>query len=632
MAFIDLFQEPMEKLKFLAIYLSLVISLPAVGQDFIMQGCYWSCPEDSPEVKPDSSTLQFWVDRMGRQAPELSHAGFSYFWLPSLKEDSPEAVKRLMANLQENGMHPIANLGVEDGGQSFGQQADGLQQAFNVNAYSLYSPQQLNAQHTAREINEMFVNGNLPNLVVAALPYPADPAQLGKWTAEVIYYLNPAARPDIDPRVYDYPLRETLRKACMDTTFDVRHLFSKSIRDASSISGFNVVTLANHPIFKNQNNTNGDWDDPIADPLLAYAYILINNQIGLPSVFYGDYYGEQSEMPEYLEKKPLKKEINQLIKTHKAYIYGSTSVEYLNRINTDKAAVYLSAPRGVDSTRVLIFQLDGTNTPAGLANSSSGKDVLAAINFGMDTLNLIQQVNPSNIQAGDHFTEVLESSASPHLEVFTDTLRQIPYAVHLKVPPRSYSAWVQGRAEKVNASSINLTISNFADYIELNWEIAYEAMALGYEVERSVNGKAFKRLASVAPIGKDDVQASYLYIDKDIFPGEQLSYRIKMLDREGGYEYSPDVNSHLQERALSFELVEEANPWVKSIHMRSNYQLKGNLELFDAQGELVFHRSENLKKGNNVSRIDLSRLPNGVYYLQFSGGEHKKWSKRLVKQ
>ncbi|MCB0585735.1 MAG: T9SS type A sorting domain-containing protein [Phaeodactylibacter sp.] len=603
-----------------------------MSQDFVLQGCYWSCPEDDPNMEVDSATLQFWVSRMNDQAPELSHAGFSYLWLPSLRKNSPEAVRSLMEGLQQNGIYPIADLEVGNDSFSFRQQADNLLKRFNVQAYSLHRRQEIDPVTTAREINEMFVNGTLPRLVVAALPFPAEPARLGKWAAEVIFYLNPAARPEIDPRVYDYPLREALRQACTDTTYDVRRIFQQSVRDASSISGFNIMTMANHPVFKNQNNRKGDWDDPISDPLLAYAYILTNNQLGLPTVYYGDYYGQQSELPEYLDKKPLKEEINRLIKAHKEYVYGSTAVEYLNRFNTDKSSFYLSARNGADSTRALIFQMDGTNTPAGKASTGSGKDVLVAINFSFDTLEVIQEVNSSNIRIGDHFTDVLGTSLSPRLAVFNDTAHTIPYAVLLKVPPRSFGAWVQGRAEKVNASRISLSASSLTDYIELAWEVAYETQAIGYEVERSVNGNAFKSLASMASIGQGEESASYVFIDKDVFPNEKLQYRIKMLDKEGGVEYSPLVQSRLLDRELSFELMEGKGDWAKVIRVKSNYEARGEVEVFDAKGSRVFHRTENIRKGDNITPLDLSRLPDGVYFLNFSAGKDKNWSKRLVKR
>ena len=134
------------------------------------------------------------------------------------------------------------------------------------------------------------------------------------------------------------------------------------------------------------------------------------------------------------------------------------------------------------------------------------------------------------------------------------------------------------------------------------------------------------------PVGQGEESASYLYIDKDIFLNEQLEYRIKMLDKEGGYEYSPPVKTRLKDKELSFELHEGPGEWMKTIRVKSNYGARAEVELFDAKGTRVFQRTESIQKGSNLSELDLSRLPNGVYYLSFSVGAGKAWSRRLVKQ
>ncbi len=617
----------------LAAGLALLSSIPGRGQDFIMQGCYWSCPEDAVGLKTDTSTLNFWIQRMHEQAPELAYVGFSYLWLPSLGPQSPPQAGRLVESLRQSGIQAVANLDMEQDSASLEEQIRLTQERFQASAYTIHRKTGLNPSSTANHLNRLYEEGRLPELLIANLPYPNDPARLGKWAAEAIQSLSPGARPEIDPRVYDYPLRESLRKACTDSTYDVRHVFASSIRDASSVSGFNIVTMANHPYFKNQNNKKGDWDDPIEAPMLAYAYILSNNQIGLPTVYYGDYYGEQSELEEYLGKKPMKEKIGQLMKAHRDYIYGSTGVEYLNRFRTDKAAYYHSAAAGIDSTRVLIFQMDGTNTPAGPANRPmGGKDILVAINFGNDTLKLNHEVNTANLKAGDFFTDVLGNSLSPRLEIVPyDSTFGLPNAVYLSLPPRSYSILVQGRASPVASSRIGLSVESYSDYIELNWDVAYETQILGYEVERSVNGKPFEHLASITPLGNGKESAAYLYIDKDVYPNERLKYRIKLLDEEGGKEYSPPGATSLKKREMAFELVEGPSEWIKSILVKSNYEAVGQLEIFDAKGDKVLERIQTIKRGTNTTRLDLSALPDGVYYLNFSAGKGKEWASKLVK-
>jgi len=600
------------------------------AQDFILQGCYWSCPEQAPGSLPDSATLAFWVDRMSEQAPGLAYAGFTYLWLPNLTADAPASIQKLLDKLNEQGIQTVAEVSYQkDSISNLRQQMFRLYDSLQVQSFSISEGDQLRPEAYAKVMTEAYQRGLQPEILIKGSPTFNRTGYLEKWIVKVLQQLSNEALADLSPRIYDYSLREALRKTCIDSTFDARILFERSIRDNSPLSGYNIVTLVNHPAFKDQDGKMNTRDDIIEEPLLAYAYTLTNNQIGLPTVFYGDYFGGLSELDGYLDKKPLQKSIDQLLKAHREFIFNSTSIEYLNRRGNEKRAFYESG----DSTRALIYQMDGSNTPAGLANYPPGnKDVLVAINFGQDTLRLTQQLNMANVEAGDYFTDILSQSITPKAEVSRyDSTHRVPNAVRLSLPPRSYSIWVQGRAHRVVSSRVELTTDAFSDYVELTWETAYERQVLGYEIERSVSGGDFQKLGTVRAMGSGDAAASYLYLDKDVFPNEQLTYRIKVLDTEGGYEYSPEMNTRLKERKLNFELLQSNQPNEKAIRVISNYQGKAELSVIDASGQEVFTRSQALKRGENLTRVDLSRLPTGVYFISFSTDKQRRWSTKVVK-
>ena len=600
------------------------------AQDFIMQGCYWSCPDQAPGSLPDSATLAFWVDRMSDQAPGLAYAGFTHLWLPNLTADAPSSIQKLLDRLSEQGIKTIAEVSYQkDSIARLREQMFRLHDSLEVRSFSISEGDQLRAEVYADAITKAYQRGLLPEILIKGSPTFNRSNYLEKWIVEVLRQLSGDAQTDLSPRIYDYSLREALRKSCADSTFDARILFERSIRDQSPLSGYNIVTLVNHPAYKDQDGVADTRDDIIADPILAYAYILTNNQIGLPTVFYGDYYGGLSELDGYLDKQPLRKPIDQLLKAHREFIYNSTSIEYLNRRGNDKQGFYESG----DSTRVLIYQIDGNNTPAALTNYPPGnKDVLVAINFGQDTLRLTQQLNMANTAAGDYFTDILEQSLTPKAEVSAyDSTHRVPDAIRLSLPPRSYSIWVQGRAHHVTPSLVELTTDASSDFVELTWETAYERQVLGYEIERSVSGQSFQKLGTVRAMGSGDAAASYLYLDKDVFPNEQLSYRIKVIDTEGDYEYSPEISTRLKERKLNFELLQSRQPNEKAIRVISNYQGQAELRIINASGQEVFSRSQSLKRGENLTRVDLSTLPSGVYFISFSTEKQRRWSTKVVK-
>ncbi len=405
----------------------------------------------------------------------------------------------------------------------------------------------------------------------------------------------------------------------------MRRIFDGSIRDVTALSGFKIITFINSPEFYNPNGIEGDADDLIRDPLLAYAYILTNNQLGLPAVFYGDYFGPESEIEYFLDREPLQEDIDQLIKTHREFIYNATSIEYLNREGADRQSHYLSGT----AERALIYQIDGTNTPAGQATPSGSKDVLVGINFSDTTLRVYQEINLSHIEAGDRFTDILGRSNRPETTVGEANEKNIPNAVYLELPPRSYSVWVHGKAEKVLTSPIDFSAEALDDYIELSWEVTDERNIRIYRVERSINGKPFENLQVIKAAGARGEAASYLFVDDDFFPNETLYYRIKAVSEDGRFESSPVQEIFIPREEWQFEVHPES-PAAFIVQINSNFEDQLKISVFNAEGQRIRSESAPLERGLNKRRIDLTGQPKGVYFIRFTTSRDKRWTERVV--
>lgn len=613
--------------------LSILIKLPA--QDFIMQGCYWDCPSNIGE-QVDTASLNFWIKQMQTQAPELSHAGFTFMGLPSLYIAPKQEMSTLLRELQASGLQTFAYIDLVPSKDSLAQQKNPSRISksdYPVKSFHINYQNGLNPETVASFLNGLSIQSNAPELCITALPEFKNPVLLANWINTLEKKLNPATADFITPRVYDFVLRDALRLACdKKDNYDVRKIYQAGIRDATALSGYNLVTIVNSPFLNDANQVAGDWDDRIADPLLAYAYTLTNNQAGLPAVFYADYYGKESEEDGYLDKAPLNDEIDQLIKAHQQYIFNSTSIEYLNQTGSEQKSIYLSAAAGADSTSTLIFQLDGTNTPAGKANQQrGGKDVIVAINFADTTLQLIQEINMSNLQEGDFFTDILSRSDSEKCDVGVDNEHNVPNAIYIELPPKSYSLWVQGQATQLVTSLISLTTDSYEDFVELNWEVPYEQTTIGYSVERSINGKKFEEIAWINSLNSGTTSASYLFIDDDVFPNETLHYRVKMVDQNGNFEYSTVEATKLSKLEVSFDVTDGTTHYSKAIIFTSNYENQAELTLFNAEGEPIMQRLHLIPKGTSQTEVDLSKLPNGVYFITFKTNDNKSWTTRFLK-
>lgn len=284
-------------------------------------------------------------------------------------------------------------------------------------------------------LDDLHDNGMNPGMVVGE-NYDFTPSVLKGWIDDVQFNMDDDTKAAINIRVFDFALRNNLEQACDAFGYDVRNVFNSGIVDGTGGSGFNSVTFINNHDFR-------DAGQPVDnDPILAYAYILTNNRVGVPCVYFTDYYAPGN----------LRYVINGLMEAHTRYIYGASQVDYLSRFSSPYFANYLSA--GANTS--LIYQT---------SYAESGKEVVVAINFSGNTLKVDQTINTANIFPGDTLTDIFGITAYDYIIVQDDN------QVYLEIPPRSFAVFVEGdlRSELIDISTPvaienTSTINNFQVY------------------------------------------------------------------------------------------------------------------------------------------------------------------------
>jgi len=171
--------------------------------------------------------------------------------------------------------------------------------------------------------------------------------------------------------------------------------------------------------------------------------------------------------------------------------------------------------------------------------------------------------------------------------------------------------------------------------VELNWITATETNNRGFEVERSqkskVKSQKWETLAFVDGHGTTTNSHAYSFIDKNIAAGSYL-YRLKQIDFDGTYEYSPEVEveiSSLSEFALHQNYPNPFNPTTK-IKWRTPVSSWQTLKIYDVLGnELTTLVDEYKPAGNYEVEFEAGHLPSGVYFYQLQAGEFIQ-TKRLM--
>lgn len=485
----------------------------------------------------------------------------------------------------------------------------------------------------------MHAAGKDPSLIVGEW-YGQDPTDQGNWLSQVYSKLNACGAAALSPKVFDFNLRDQLKKAsdggngvstsadCNDaSSWDVRSIFTGSLHDGSSFSGNNVVTMLNNHDFRSSDPTYGDaLVHDRADALNSYAYMLTNNQLGVPTIFWPDYYGYPATVTtwngttcvpqaySYFPSWPqggLKTDIDQLINVLKTYISGSSGIDYLNKFGGPAINYFTGCYK-----RSLIYQNNATG-------SVGGKEVLNVINYGDQAMDVeIPVIQRNGVASGTVFTKVAgtSSTAAPVL-TSAGVLR-------VSVPAHSFATWVQGNALPV--SLVSFEAKALPQSVRLNWKATDEKAFSGYQVQRSTDAHEFSDLSWVPAQGNNGNSISYSYTDNTAPVGTTLYYRLKMVDVDGTTNYSAIRSVRIDPANLLSQLV--PNP----VHGKAQLTINNPLDqtvsvvIVRASGQTVFQQQYSLMKGINTIAIDTAKFGAGMYSILITDGVSRQTEKMVV--
>ena len=446
-------------------------------------------------------------------------------------------------------------------------------------------------------LNYLSSQGIEPGMIVGEI-FDASTGRLNGWVNDV----NNGLSANVDVRAFDFNLRSALKDACdqhfFNFFYDVRNVFNSGM-EAAGASSFSVVTFVNNHDFRGPNEPVQD------DPELAYAYILTNNKIGLPCVFYPDFF---NETPPNYPVTDLQTEITELMDIHQQHIFGATTHHYLNAIGTTYASNYISG----NANQCLIYQI---------SDGISGKDVVVAINFDDEPLQVNQEINLTNVPFGAQLDDVLGNSDFPFAVV--DNSGGVGNNIFISLPARSYSVWVHNTGVAVPVELSDFTVEQQNGNAYLKWKTESEENFRHFRIERSLDGTNFQPIGIEAGKGTAAEGAVYQFVDRQLPKNRaRIYYRLAMIDIDGSEEYSPI-------RSLRFNLKEPRfwpNP-VEDVLRFEQVPIGARWEVFDVNGRLI---GEGEMRGEN-GMIPTANWQNGIYQFRLRLGQEILHTQRIVK-
>ena len=177
---------------------------------------------------------------------------------------------------------------------------------------------------------------------------------------------------------------------------------------------------------------------------------------------------------------------------------------------------------------------------------------------------------------------------------------------------------------------ISFTASVIGKDVKINWQTATEVDNYGFEILRSAqNDKVnWTKIGFVNGHGNSNSTKNYSFTDRDVLNGS-YSYRLKQIDADGNFAYSPIVEVIINNLPSQFELSQNyPNPFNPSTLIKYSLPSKEfvQLRVFNVLGsEIATLVNEVQEAGNytiefNASKININT--SGIYFYRLEAGTY----------
>jgi len=175
------------------------------------------------------------------------------------------------------------------------------------------------------------------------------------------------------------------------------------------------------------------------------------------------------------------------------------------------------------------------------------------------------------------------------------------------------------------------------DNVNLYWETASEVNNYGFEIERRHDDiSEWKKIGFLEGNGSCTNPNSYSFSDKKVSKFTNLKYRLKQIDYDGTYEYSPEISVILGKIMLPNEFTlykNYPNPFnpTTTISFEIAQQALTTMIIYDMLGnEVKVLVNKNQNSGRYKVKFNGSNLSSGVYFCKCTSGIHTKIIKMLL--
>ena len=323
-------------------------------------------------------------------------------------------------------------------------------------------------------------------------------------------------------------------------------------------------------------------------------------------------------------------------------VYASFLVNFSKATTADNGDYFFGffTSSGETAKGRVFVKRSGSNIAFGISKGSS-TPILSNFNYLLNTTYLLVLKYTFNPSSSD---DVVSLFINPDLSgpeptpdlTNTDNATDLANvgAIFLRQGPRSYNLIIDGIrvATSWTQAPLPVELTTFSasivnNNVELKWQTATEVNNYGFYVERKSSfAKApWKELGFVNGHGNSNSPKEYSFIDKTAGSSGKYFYRLKQVDVDGQFEYSPEIEVAIGAPA-KFELSQNyPNPFNPTTNIRFTLPEAGNVKLavYNLLGQKVADLvNRSMEAGFHNITFNGSNLTSGIYIYRLEAGNN----------
>lgn len=235
--------------------------------------------------------------------------------------------------------------------------------------------------------------------------------------------------------------------------------------------------------------------------------------------------------------------------------------------------------------------------------------------------------------SGTYYFVTADVSSSPTGSIIASIANAAAFTVTQGSVTTSFSnAGLSSGSISLPIRLLSFTAQSKSDAVTLQWSTDREENFKGFDIERSVDGSDWTKMAFVATMANNaSAVTQYSYNDNTPVTGH-VYYRLKMIDAGWGFTFSKQLTIIKNNRNASLQ--NYPNPFRGNTNIAFQLPVTGlaTLKVFNTMGvEVSTLINKKLEAGNYTVSFDGASLPAGVYHYTLRYGKEKLSGTMLLK-